>query len=175
MRTSLGFTQILTAGQRVSRSSFSLSIYLSIYLSILFSCTHSTLFMLNDNKHVSQGSCNSLFPRFHPEPITVIYDTNDYLVVEYARDMGQLDEWQKQCPRLKFKKLAANNSKKLMQMVNEAKCKSFENSTLSTPCLESRYQRIKSRQCSLMRRMEIPFGRMQRKRRLVIRCLGAMS
>ncbi len=40
--------------------------------------------------------------------------------------MGLLDEWQKQCPRLKLKELA-NNSKKLVWMVNEAKHKSFKN------------------------------------------------
>ena len=63
------------------------------------------------------------------EPITVIYDTNDFLVAEYARDNGLLDEWQKQCPRLKLKKLA-NNSKKLMRMMNAAKRQSFKDTPI---------------------------------------------
>ena len=58
------------------------------------------------------------------EPISSIYTGDKYVLAEYARDNGLLDEWES--PRMKLK-AAAKNSKKLLRLVNQAKLKSYKN------------------------------------------------
>jgi hypothetical protein len=58
------------------------------------------------------------------EPIDVIAESDPYLLAEFARDVGKLDEWDKKIPRANLKR-HAKNAKKLMRMINQAKVKEF--------------------------------------------------
>lgn len=63
------------------------------------------------------------------EPITLICQTEPYLVAEYARDSGMLDTWHEKYPRLKLKQYA-KNTQKLLRRMNQAKMKSYKNTPI---------------------------------------------
>ena len=44
------------------------------------------------------------------EPITAFYKDNPWLLSAYAKEKGLIEEWEKQCPRLKIAKHAENSS-----------------------------------------------------------------
>ena len=58
------------------------------------------------------------------EPIREIHKSDPYLVAEYARDAGVIDDWDSRCKGLHLKRYA-KNSKKLVRMINQAKLKSY--------------------------------------------------
>eukprot|EP00986_Skeletonema_menzelii_P007778 scaffold3101_cov93-Skeletonema_menzelii.AAC.1 len=63
------------------------------------------------------------------EPITLISQSEPYLVAEYARDSGMLDEWHKRYPKMKLKRYASN-TEKLFRKINQAKLKSYRDTPI---------------------------------------------
>ena len=58
------------------------------------------------------------------EPITEFYKDNPWVLAEYAKEKGLLDDWERRCPRLKLKR-HAKNADKLLQGIHKAKLRSY--------------------------------------------------
>eukprot|EP00984_Skeletonema_dohrnii_P017565 scaffold8043_cov92-Skeletonema_dohrnii-CCMP3373.AAC.2 len=69
------------------------------------------------------------------EPITEFYKDEPWLLAEYAQEMGLIDDWERRYPRLKLCR-HAKNTKKMMRVINQSKCQSYQNTPIYMFCVK---------------------------------------